>query len=362
MQTDVFSLNVNSILKCRQYFKVGISRLIHCLFFTYKLSCERNFNNGVVIFDTTELKRRADYKEYMLNFMEQCIEKRPAQVYKISYKFDPFALMKKIIFIVSYSTCNNAFKELLQLSQLNHLYALIADLELSGKSIVTFCDAHPEDNLISQFLKINNCTTYTLQHGYYTYSPGTINQEVYQNFISDYMLCWGPSSVANLVGCGISASRLIPFGYFKRTKLCYRGGNTVFILLNGRHNSQTNNQLMKLAKRIICDTDMRVSIKKHPDDTSSYQDAEGIEFVETLSDGIRNARLAIISESGVFVDFHMAGFPYFILKSDGLKKEFSSLPNAFSSDEIMNYITSNSIMENVSYPELVTLEPDFEKL
>ncbi|NCH53462.1 hypothetical protein [Cronobacter muytjensii] len=362
MQNDVFSLDVNSILKCRKYIAVKLSRLIHCLFFTYQLSSEGKGNNNIVIFDTTELKRRTDYKEYMLNFIGQCIEKRPAQVYTIKYAFDIFGFFKKITFIITQTSRNKNIKELLQLSQLNTLYGQLVGLNLFDKSIVTFCDAHPEDNLISQTLKINRCRTYTLQHGYYTYSPGTINQEVYENFISDYMLCWGPSSVANLIDCGISSSRLIPFGYFKETKLRYHGGNAVFILLNGRHNSQTNFALLALAKRIINDTGMRVYIKKHPDDTNAYQDFEGVEFVGALSEGTKDARLAIISESGVFVDFYMAGFPYLILKSHNLKKEFSSLPNALSSDEIINYITCNSSIKKFSYPELVTLQPDFEKL
>ncbi|WP_336280247.1 hypothetical protein [Cronobacter dublinensis] len=315
-----------------------------------------------MIFDTTELKRRADYEEYMRNFIQQCIEKRSTHVYKIKYQFDIFSILNKLIFILNHAGRHKSLKELIQLSQLNCLYNKIVDLKLFEKSIVTFCDAHPEDNLISQALKKNDCTTYTLQHGYYTYSPGTINQEVYENFISDYMLCWGASSVTNLIGCGISASRLIPFGYFKKTQLCYQSGDAVFILLNGRHNSQTNNALLDLARRIIKDTGMRVYIKKHPDDINTYPGSEDIVFVDTLYDGTRHARLAIISESGVFVDFYMAGFPYLILKSDGLKKEFSSLPNAFSSDEIIDYIKCNSKIENTNYPELVKLESDFESL
>ncbi|WP_282831943.1 hypothetical protein [Cronobacter turicensis] len=363
MSNSLFNLNVNCILRCRKYFKVTFRRLLHCLLFSYEIHHNGSYGADIIIFDTTELKRREDYKEYMRNFIEQCSVKRPTQVYLIRYSIDLLSFFRKIAFIVKNYKREQPINELIQLSQLDALYRYILSVNFNNKKIITFCDAHPEDNLVAQAVKNNeNCITYTLQHGYYSYAPGTINQEVYENFISDYMLCWGESSVNNLISYGVSAQKLKAFGYFKKNKVYFRGGNEIFILLNGRHNSQTNNKLLNLAYDIVNNTDLKVCIKKHPDDNSSYHMLDGIRFVNSLTEGVKNAQLAIISESGVFIEFHMALFPYFILKSDDLKKEFAELPNAYSSEEIIKIIVSGKYQKPFISKSIITLEPDFESL
>ncbi|ELY2620022.1 hypothetical protein ACN5L3_000147 [Cronobacter malonaticus] len=363
MSKSLLNLNVNSILRCRKYFKISFRRVFHCLLFSYQIRHNGSDAAEIVIFDTTELKRREDYKEYMDNFIEQCSVKRPTQVYLIKYSIDFLSSFRKMVFIIKNYKRKNPIKDLIQLSQLDALYHCISSINCNHKKVITFCDAHPEDNLIAQAVKTNeNCITYTLQHGYYSYSPGTINQEVYANFISDYMLCWGESSVNNLISYGVAARKLKAFGYFKKNKICFNGGNEVFILLNGRHNSQTNTELLNLAYDIVNSTDLKVCIKKHPDDNSSYQNIDGIRFVNSIKEGVKNAQLAIISESGVFIEFHMASFPYFILKSDDLKKEFAELPNSYSSEEIIKIIVSGKIQKPFISKSIVTLEPDFESL
>ncbi|MBN3063859.1 hypothetical protein IG609_013590 [Pectobacterium quasiaquaticum] len=363
MYNSFFKLQLSNVLKCRTYLKHNTKRLIYSLLFSYKLTSSGLNNVDFIIFDTTPLKGRKDYENYMCDFIAACKKQRPAIEYSVKYYFCLYDVFCKIGFICLNATRGYNLKELIQLSQLYDLYIKIRQLNLKNKKIVTFCDAHPEDNLISQFCKkYFECHTYTLQHGYYTFSPGTINQEVYLNFVSDFMLCWGNTSVDNIVDCGIERKRLIPFGCFKRAELIYKKGNNIFLLLNGRHNALGNSILLTFAERIVSETGLSVFVKKHPDDLNDYPYINNVTFVDSIKEGMENSKVAILSESGVFVDFYLSSFPFFIVNTPDTKMEFSRLPNAIDLDEVIDIIQGTKPISPQSLPLLITMSPNFKEL
>ncbi|MBV7405696.1 hypothetical protein [Enterobacter sp. ENT03] len=341
MTGPFFKLDFKKILQCRRYVASKWKRLIHALLFSYDYNHRRSPDCDLVIFDTCDLKGRKDYTEYMNNFISECQKQRKPEVIKFKYRFMPQHLLGKIKFILmNLKQCT--IIELIQLSQLNVLYHIIKNTKLANGKIITFCDAHPEDNLIAQFYKLErHCITYTLQHGYYISAPGTINQEVYRNFVSDYMLCWGQSSKDNLINNGVNERRLLLFGCFKNT-LCIPNKinkeRNIFVLLNGAHNSETNKYLLDLSLEIIDKTDFDVIIKKHPDDKQNYEINPRIKFVDDLVEGVKNSDVAVLSESGVFIDLYLAKFPFYILCTPLTKPEYLAIPNTISKEHLITLL------------------------
>ncbi|WP_224555011.1 hypothetical protein [Pectobacterium versatile] len=343
--------------------KYNIKRLVYSLFFSYKLNISEMDKTDFIIFNTTFLKGRKDYEDYMYDFIAASKNQRPTVECSLKYYFCLHDFFSKIWFICLNVKRGYDLKYLIQLSQLYDLYKKISKLNLKNKKIVTFCDAHPEDNLISQLCKkYFECHTYTLQHGYYTFSPGSINQEVYLNFVSDFMLCWGNTSVDNLVDCGVERKRLIPFGCFKKAELISEKGSGIFILLNGRHNALGNKYLLTLAEEIALQTEFNVFVKKHPDDLDDYSYINNVTFIDSIKQGMENSKVAILSESGIFLDFYLSCFPFFILKTPYTKMEFSRLPNAIDLGEIMDIIQNEKPISSQLFPLLITISPDFKVL
>lgn len=341
-----------------------MKRTVHVLFFSYSLKRKGIANSDLVVINTGLLKRRRDYYDYINNFIKQCSNCRPVAEITIDYVFSPLLAFRKLFFIIRNLNKAYSLYDLIQLSQLFFLHVKLHKQILRDKSIVTFCDAHPEDNLIAQVCGgYFNCSTYTLQHGYYTYSPGSINQEVYENFISDYMLCWGDISKNNLIKIGIEEKRLISFGCFKRAIDCTSGLNnkkSVLILLNGIHNNESNKYLLDMVKDILSQTDYHVLLKKHPDDKNQYFLDDRVCTITSLKEGVVHSDFAILTESGVFVDLYLSKHPFFILETATIKPEYKILPNLITSFDLLQRLTSgNARISHIAISSLIKEHIDF---
>lgn len=346
MNHNFFSMNLDKVLKCRLYFHTGLLRIIHSLLFSYSVKFDGHEETDLIVFNTCHLKKRNDYVEYMNNFIGQCSSVRHLLEVNLSYTFTPFLFFQKIFFIIAGFKKKKNFLELVQLSQLNMLYLKIKKMELHGKAVVTFCDAHPEDNMISQMCsQLFGCNTYTLQHGYYTFSPDSINKEVYENFVSDFMLCWGDITKNNLVKIGVDERRLISFGCFKniiKYEDHWRRNNSVLVLLNGTHNNESNIFLLSMISDLLLHTNYHILLKQHPDDKNEYFLDKRVHKITSLKEGICHSDFSIISESGVFVDLYLSKHPFFILKTPNTKPEFEFLPNIISGIELIKLLQENN--------------------
>ena len=359
-----FKLELNKVLRCRKYVSSISKRLMHALFFSYEFDSTKSLDTDLILLDTCNLKGRKDYTDYIDNFKAVCINQRSLGIFTVKYKFMPAHLLSKLYFIFNNFKSNYSLIDLLQLSQLYQLFLFLNKLDINNKKVVTFCDAHPEDNLIAQFFKKERyCTTYTLQHGYYLAAPGSINQEVYRNFVSDFMLCWGESSKINLIANGVSKDRLLVFGCFKKTINLPKTGHkkrNVFILLNGSHSSESNSYLINLSLDIVTKTSFNVLIKKHPDDKSNYVVPHGVTFVDELAEGLLKSEVAILTESGVFIDLYLAKFPFFILRTPLIKPEYLTIPNVITNSGLLSLLSNGSLkFKHIQINSLINEHIDF---
>lgn len=112
------------------------------------------------------------------------------------------------------------FKEKLQLwavlvFRLNTINAL-EKLDLSFfNSYVAFSSVHPDEAIFTNYFQKRGIKTYSLQHGIYYIHKNIVPVDAlsYENFNTDYHLCWGQYTKDEFVSFGIDKSKLLIAGY-----------------------------------------------------------------------------------------------------------------------------------------------------
>lgn len=86
--------------------------------------------------------------------------------------------------------------------------------KLSPLKYVSFSSAHTVEALTTLLCKRRGIVTYTLQHGvaHVHPDPKPIDSISYENFISDFQLCWGEYSRQEYISFGIDPARLLLAG------------------------------------------------------------------------------------------------------------------------------------------------------
>src|SRR3546814_6040446 len=95
---------------------------------------------------------------------------------------------------------------------------LFASLVDGRTTVLTFCDAHPHDNLVAQLSSRNGARTITVQHGQYrvlTPVNMSADAEAYANFVSDRLLAWGEATCEEFQRYGISRARMYITGWIR---------------------------------------------------------------------------------------------------------------------------------------------------
>ncbi|WP_156115216.1 hypothetical protein [Vibrio variabilis] len=336
---------------------------MHSLVFSYSYDLHSIGLGEVVFFDTTRLKSRHDYELMADNFSGQLYKNvKGSGSISIRYSLDIKSVFKKTLLIFNlYNKYKYNIYDAVQISQLIMLNNLIGTLPTQLKKAITFCDAHPEDNLIAQSLKSRSINTYTLQHGYYVLSDESINSEVYLNFVSDYMLCWGESSVDNITLMGLERNKLIKFGCFKKNNNLNVSlkKNRVTLFLNGTHSSEDNYQLVSLYSQIKNqDKDIEVKIRRHPDDNNNYGLEEDAFDKLSLIESMSLTCYSVILSSGTFVDLYLNNIPFSILKTEKMPNEFKTLRQCGSVTEILSHINQR-IFVSVEDARLIEKKTDW---
>lgn len=138
--------------------------------------------------------------------------------------------------------------------------------------LVTFCDAQPTENLITQLAKAKGMRTLTTQHGQYrvlgenNMSP---DAEAYANFISDHMLCWGEATRTEFGRIGFTQDRFLVTGWIRQwgetTEPLIKPCTGAFgVMLNGENGKESNLQLIETAKSISNALGLRYLVRLHP--------------------------------------------------------------------------------------------------
>lgn len=256
-----------------------IKKIIFCLFIKIKFT-KANNNSSWVLAYSRKQKKRKDY-DMQIDFL---LNKFPGKFNYIEIT-EEFSFLRPMKIIFSYFA-NDCSTENLKIDAINKFcwellyikakedYKTLEHSLGSDKFLMTFCDAMPHENILTQIAKKQGKKTFTLQHGQYrilnknNISP---DAEVYENFISDYMLVWGQATIDEFAKYGIDKSRLIVsgrIGYVPETNIKSNIKN-IGILLNGSNGMKNNIEMINIVKD-LCETDkIKYSIKLHPDNDAN---------------------------------------------------------------------------------------------
>lgn len=203
--------------------------------------------------------------------------------------------------------------------------------------IITFCDAHPSDNLVTQMAKIKKIITGTLQHGQYrilSHGNENADAEAYENFISDYLFAWGQATVDEFIKVNISRKRLLKTGalraFSRNKRRKFNLDNKVFgVVLCGETYSTTNINMIKLANQFYHIYGLKYFLRMHPRNPQNKYLSHVTEgALVGYSNNISNDEYAsmidfsLVHMTGVFVELLSMNTPIAIYKDRYLEEIF----------------------------------------
>lgn len=342
-------------------------KIIFSLFFITRISVRESNENGLLLYYSCRHKRRSDYDYIVLrlrqllgNHCEYIESKECFSLFQVwctlnefpkawhSSKGYPVNMLQRVgsaLLIAKYcSTANRVFPTLLK----------------NKNRVVTFCDAQAPENLLAQMSNLIGVETFTNQHGQYRMldaSNISSDAEVYANFVSDYILCWGEATRKEFIKAGFRPEQLIVAGWIKQWEaIASHPRLGVFgVMLNGENGRESNAALLDAAKFISKKLGLRYLVRLHP----WSHPKQYAEYLDDRCAGIGHYRLYSYLEKVDFSLAHMTGatiemlhanMPVYLLDDGRLCEAFCVEGLSFSTPEAI----MAAVSEDAKSPDLAT--------
>ncbi|HIE4562011.1 hypothetical protein R1L06_05190 [Stenotrophomonas sp. C4297] len=214
------------------------------------------------------------------------------------------------------------------------LHSTVAQVLGGADTLVTFCDAHPIENLATQIANSRGLLTITNQHGQYRILDHTnmsADSEAYANFQSHQMLAWGAATVREFEKAGIESSRLTVTGWIKRPGAAGVrlgiGAQCFGVMLNGENARRSNLNLLQAADEIAERLGIGYRVRLHPwSRAADYSGAVGPRCVGlahlSLEKYLDQVRFSLGHMSGAVVEVLEHGYPVYLLDDGSLASVF----------------------------------------
>lgn len=346
-------INYGRVIAIKSYnitVKKIIKEFVRTMCYNYIFSVDKMEKSKLVFVYSFRHKKRADC-DYIFDHAVMFARNNnvPCDVIEFKRTWIGFSF-KKLIFLMAiylkyiFSRVNSPFWAAIMTTQFLQAQKIIEKTLKTSmyKSIITFCDAHTIENLCTQVAQKQGLITGTLQHGQYTIlSVGKINPdaELYNNFISDYLLSWGIATKSEFVKFGIEESRILcvgaikPFSYYSRD-FKYADKDVFGVILSGNKYYDINMQMIKIANDISVSTGMKYVIRLHPQNNpKELQQLCNLSNANWISGDISGNEFAnlvdfsIIYMSGTIVELLSLKSPIFVY-DDGLISDIYKLEGA----------------------------------
>jgi hypothetical protein len=307
---------------------------------------------------------RSDYFQITANLAECIEELSPAFIVMQSSMslLDKFRLLKHFCMgIVDFSELKG--------SLINRLYHLLlfarvkvnvdytmAYLEESApKVVVTFCDAHDFDNVITQCANKLNIKTVTLQHGqYFIDTVDTPENMALSNLSSNYFCAWGQATCDEFKNIDNGLTKAVSLGSLRREthqKIAYTGNaileskseNIICVMLNADNCIESNIEMLKTIIEFCEVNCYQYCIRFHPkNNKSNYIEFFKNEyFVEYQNVERSKIAFSTIFTSGVMVELLSQGQLFFIYQNATTPKLFQQGLLAFKGGDQLKLMVEN---------------------
>lgn len=161
------------------------------------------------------------------------------------------------------------------------------------KVYCSLCSTLSYEGILDRYFSKRGASTYTLQHGIYVpFKKPVLDMVLYENMVSDHILCWGEFTRHNLIKYGIPKEKIIVGGYPHPTSSLrphsYHSSSPTFLVLLARLTYDENNiELLRLInslkERFL--PGARILVKTHPSlDMVKYKNLCGSHGFELILD------------------------------------------------------------------------------
>lgn len=307
-------------------------------------------------YDEVSLEKKFVFKSIVVNMYRFFLEMYNSKNLENIKFFDKLRLS---LLMVKYKNMQRSFKGMININ--------------SYDLCTTFCDAHSADNLVAQICNSANIKTITLQHGQYRglkQGLETPDSEAYDNFVSDYLLCWGQATVDEFVSKGVCEERLIKVGALKeysnskKNISLFENENVFGVILNGETYRESNLKMLKIANELSETLNMDYVVRLHPKNKSNFYKKvvkKNTKFIKDIN-GKSYSNLvsfSLIHMSGVYLELLSGSEPFFILDDRYTEQLFLFPEGSFrNSNELIekyNYYLSNP----VEYQDILSAKFDY---
>lgn len=188
------------------------------------------------------------------------------------------------------------------------------------KGFVAFNSSINQDSILCLVCNKYKIPSYSLQHGFYLYYEKNIPIDVinYENITANKLLCWGKSTIENILMFGVSKEKLLIVGNPRMTNLenveLKKTDFKKVIVLMGRYiHHDSNLELLKLLQEVASKTEIDIYLKLHPSLEQMKLDKFynfGFKLIaanDKLSDVLPDFDFAIANNTSAYFDAKMNG-------------------------------------------------------
>lgn len=252
-------------------------RLVFSLFFSLRTVRTTRRQRDILVFYANRAKQRADY-DFIAGELQRVVGD-DGEYAEAAERFDPLQWVATLARLPGAVCAVSAYRArlidqfgaALLIAKYRSSRPQLARLLPGKRTLVTFCDALPVENLLAQMARAVGIFTLTAQHGQYRLldeSNISPDAEAYANFVSDRMLCWGEATRAEFERAGFDPERFIVTGWirpWKATRARPAATPAVFgVMLNGENGKDSNVDLISAAKAVAQSTGMTYFVRVHP--------------------------------------------------------------------------------------------------
>ena len=186
------------------------------------------------------------------------------------------------------------------------------------KLMVTLCDVHSIDSMVTQYCNKNGIPTATLEHGFMIASPALSLSK------SDFFLGYGQCVLESALSVGMKESKFIKvgmpqlIGFDVPSKMVINGNKIIGVICNGGKLIDEDIEMLKSSIEFSQRTGYKVIAKLHPGSSVADYPEDLMSTIEkvyiTEIDALDFAELAqfsIISSSSVFLEYLFHMYPVF---------------------------------------------------
>lgn len=271
-----------------------------------------------------------------------------------------FVATKKIFSIRQLSIKQRLYLSL-QLTFYMNIIDSLDNINPRIKNYVSFCSAHPLESILTYFFKKKKIPTFTLQHGFYfIYNKDSIDNLYFENFPSDFLLCWSQYTKDEFLSYGIPPEKLIIGGYpnseILPLKIDKLKKENCIVFLARIDNEKANLKLLPILNDFAKKTKVAITIKLHPTlNFNKYKklceinDFELMDQAVTSFDALNSANFgwAIAVNTTVYYESYVYGVPCLRFRDSSFDDGINVMQDDFyTSEDLAN------IYSNIPFPSL----------